>query len=279
MVVLAGLMVVGEIVLAADRLASVGPVWAWSLGLVGGLVAAALACCLWREWLGWHAVRRVDRLRSQLGQPGTDASAVLCRWAHALPEGQGGMEFWRAWQNARRSSEASAARKLDVYLERLDARVDSEIRREAARTGLLVTLSGVPWIDAAICVWRNLRLMRRVATAYGARPGAAGTVRLLRMVLWHAVAVDVTQHAADLVSTRIGTVASAGGQGLVAATLTARLGLWTQQVCRPLPMPRRSVAGFAAASAADEVGARVKRTVEWAARAVRARGGNAAASN
>ncbi|MDP7070400.1 MAG: DUF697 domain-containing protein [Phycisphaerales bacterium] len=265
------IFVAAEVVAAIQSLSAMGPLWGWMAGSCAGLVLTLLLLLAWREFSGWLAVRRVDRLRAMLtateAAPGRVAAA-MGRWAAGLPE-----------SNAKRSLAAVVSghmeltevrSHLDGLLKEIDADVDTLIRHEAARTGVLVALSGIPLLDAAVCIWRSLRLMRQVAGAYGARPGFFGTLRLLRMILVHAVAIDVTQHAAEAVSNRIGGVAAAGGQGLVAATLAARLGLWSQSVCRPLPIPRRSVAGFAASSAADEVALRVRQTVRRAARTVKA---------
>jgi putative membrane protein len=279
---LAAVVIAAEVVLEVQRVAALGPGWSWVVGVSALGVLAAITWLIGRELRGWLAVRRVERVREVLAHRDTSPTGkrVLTRWAHRLPDEAGACEHVAVWRQASaRGDEVAAQTELDVMLCGIDTRVDIEIRREAAKTGLLVTLSGIAILDALLCTWRNIRLMRRIAAAYGGRPGMVGTIRLLRMVLLHAVAVDLTQHAADVVSTRIGAVAAAGGQGLVAATLTARLGLWTQQVCRPAPIARRSVAGFAAASAADEVAIAVRRTVERAARAFRVRPGTPAERN
>jgi len=262
------------VILEVQRVAALGPVWAWVVGVFAAAVAAAVAWLIGRELRGWLAVRRVERVRAVLASEDTSHAGrrVLMRWLHRLPSESRYSTQLVAWHEAVQCGDQVLARtELGAFLDTIDRMVDTEIRREAAKTGLLVTLSGIALLDAMLCTWRNIRLMRRIAAAYGGRPGITGTIRLLRMVLLHAVAVDLSQHAADIVSTRIGAVAAAGGQGLIAATLTARLGLWTQQVCRPMPLAKRSVAGFAAASAADEVALRVRQTVERAARVFRVR--------
>lgn len=252
-----------------------GPAWAWAIEgglLVGGLL---LGVVCWREGVGWLRVRRVERLRRVVDSPEFHRATrhrLVKSWLKGLPDRDGKQACAAGWDDAVHARDDAAAMAVVTdYLNNVDQRIDSEIRREAARTGVIVSLSGIAVLDAALCMWRNLRLMRCIATEYGARPGLIGTVRLLRMVLLHAVAVDLTQHAAEAVSTRIGTVAAAGGQGLVAATLTVRVGLWTQQVCRPIELPRRSIAGFAVASAAEEVTYRVRQTVERAAGLLRVR--------
>ena len=271
---LAAVVLFAEVILEVQRVGALGPVWAWVVGVLAAAVAAAVALLIGRELRGWLAVRRVERVRAVLASEDTSQAGrrVLTRWSHRLPSESRYSTQLVAWHEAvQRGDQVLARTELGAFLDTIDRTVDTEIRREAAKTGLLVTLSGIALLDAMLCTWRNIRLMRRIAAAYGGRPGLTGTIRLLRMVLLHAVAVDLSQHAADIMSTRIGAVAAAGGQGLIAATLTARLGLWTQQVCRPMPLAKRSVAGFAAASAADEVALRVRQTVERAARVFRVR--------
>ena len=271
---LAAVVLIAEVILEVQRVGALGPVWAWVVGVLAAAVAAAVALLIGRELRGWLAVRRVERVRAVLASEDTSQAGrrVLTRWSHRLPSESRYSTQLVAWHEAvQRGDQVLARTELGAFLDTIDRTVDTEIRREAAKTGLLVTLSGIALLDAMLCTWRNIRLMRRIAAAYGGRPGLTGTIRLLRMVLLHAVAVDLSQHAADIVSTRIGAVAAAGGQGLIAATLTARLGLWTQQVCRPMPLVKRSVAGFAASSAADEVALRVRQTVERAARVFRVR--------
>jgi putative membrane protein len=276
-------VVAAELALLVHRVSVLGTGWSWAVGGAACAVLAVVAILCWQELIGWLRVRRVERLRDLMSAP-LEHSRATRRLAHVWmrslpksPHAEAMCEEWSVAVHAGDDLAASAA--LKIFLDAVDDRVDSEIRREAARTGIIVSLSGIALLDALLCIWRNLRLMRCIATEYGARPGLVGTVRLLRMVLLHAVAVDLTQHAAEAVSTRIGTVAAAGGQGLIAATLTVRIGLWTQQVCRPIPAPRRSIAGFAVASAADEVSIRVRRTVERAAGLLRVKVGSGVRAN
>jgi putative membrane protein len=280
MAVIAIVVIVSELALVAHRVSELGPIWGWTVAAALLLGGSLLGVVCWREGVGWLRVRRVERLRVAVESAGfhwTTRTRLVHAWMASLPEGDRTSTLIAQWDAAAVArDDASASAAVSEYLTRIDQRVDGEIRREAARTGVIVSLSGIALLDAVLCIWRNLRLMRRIATDYGARPGIIGTVRLLRMVLIHAVAVDLTQHAAEAVSTRIGTVAAAGGQGIVAATLTVRVGLWTQQVCRPIELPRRSIAGFAVASAADEVTYRIRQTVERAASLLRVRPGTSA---
>lgn len=257
------IFVVAEGVYLGQRAAALGPAWAWLVAMLAGLAGLALIGLLWREWRGWARVRGVGALRRRLqevGQPDEALSRAVSRWRAQLSGPTEALQdFDRHWLVG---SPEDSNQALERLMQALDRICESEIRREAARTGVLVTLSGVAILDAALCCWRNVRLMRKVAECYGARPGLYGTCRLVRMVLAHAVAVDLTHHAADAVSAKVGSVAAAGGQGLVAATLTVRLGLWTQSVCRPLSRSPRTIGAFIVTSAAGDVGHRVRKTMQ-----------------
>ncbi len=263
-VFLLGLVILSsEAVHLVSRVSELGAVWSWVVGSLASVVAIALLGLIWGEWRGWMMVRRVERLQHRLSNSAAHTSGLhraVSLWSRRLEEPSAALaDFDLAWHS---TDKCITLEPLETLMQSLDARCESEIRREAARTGVLVSLSGVPLLDAVLCCWRNLRLIRRIAQIYGGRPGMIGTLRLGRMVLAHAVTVDITQHAADVLSARVGALAAVGGQGLVAATLTVRLGLWTQSVCRPLPMARRTIGGFVVASAADEVGHQARRTVK-----------------
>jgi putative membrane protein len=85
-----------------------------------------------------------------------------------------------------------------------------------------------------------LRLIRRLATLYGGRPGAIGFLRLARATIAH-LAVTGGIAAGDSVIQQIlghGVAARLSarlGEGVVNGMLTARVGIAAIEVCRPLP--------------------------------------------
>lgn len=122
----------------------------------------------------------------------------------------------------------------------LDEAAYRVVARAARTTALGVSVSPVASIDAALVVWRSVRMVREIAQIYGLRPGAAATISLVRRLLYGAlqsVAVDVLGDAwVQLLGHRFASVLSARlGEGVFAAVRVARLGILAIEQCRPLP--------------------------------------------
>lgn len=122
----------------------------------------------------------------------------------------------------------------------LDEAAYRAVARAARATALGVSVSPVASIDAALVIWRSVRMVREIAQIYGLRPGAAATISLVRRLLYGAlqsVAVDVLGDAwIQLLGHRFASVLSARlGEGVFAAVRVARLGILAIEQCRPLP--------------------------------------------
>jgi putative membrane protein len=86
-------------------------------------------------------------------------------------------------------------------------------------------------------------MIRRVAELYGGRAGTLGSWRLTRAVLTHLVATGAVAVGDDLISSVAGgglvsKLSRRFGEGVVNGALTARVGVATIEVCRPLPFVR-----------------------------------------
>nr|WP_246504012.1 DUF697 domain-containing protein [Plastoroseomonas arctica] len=126
-------------------------------------------------------------------------------------------------------------------LARLDAAAAISGRDAALAVLTATAISPWPGLDGLIVVWRGSRLVRRVASLYGFRPGTLGTLTLFRRVAIDAgtvaaadlaVAAMVESFAHDAVLSRL------LGQAAGAATATRRMLRLARAVadaCRPLP--------------------------------------------
>ena len=100
-----------------------------------------------------------------------------------------------------------------------------------------------------------LNLIRRLAALYGGRPGALGVLKLFRQVISHLAVTGGVAVTDSVIQQLIGHGLAARlsarlGEGMVNGLLTARLGLLTLDMVRPLPfqeMPRPALNDVAGA--------------------------------
>ena len=122
--------------------------------------------------------------------------------------------------------------------------LDIEARRlvvaASKRVSVVTAISPRAAVDMVFVLINALRLVRQLAVLYGGRPGALGVIRLLRQVVSHLAVTGGVGVADSLVQQVIGHGIAAKlsarlGEGMVNGLLTARLGLLTIDLVRPLP--------------------------------------------
>jgi len=124
-------------------------------------------------------------------------------------------------------------------LKQIDAQAQQLISRHAAETAILVAISPLAVVDMFFIAWRNLRLINQLARLYGIELGYVSRIRLLRLVLVNMAFAGATEVITDLgmdwLSQDITAKLSARvAQGVGVGLLSARLGLKTQEFCRPI---------------------------------------------
>jgi putative membrane protein len=126
----------------------------------------------------------------------------------------------------------------------LMAPLDIEARRlvvaASKRVSLVTAISPRAAVDMVFVLINALRLVRQLAVLYGSRPGALGVLRLLRQVMSHLAVTGGVGVADSVVQQVIGHGIAARlsarlGEGMINGLLTARLGLLTIDLVRPLP--------------------------------------------
>jgi putative membrane protein len=122
--------------------------------------------------------------------------------------------------------------------------LDREARRlisvAAQRVSIVTAISPRAVVDVLFVLAAAARLIRQLARLYGGRPGALGLIKLTRQVIAHLAITGGLAASDSLIQQMLGhgiaaKVSSRLGEGLLNGLLTARLGLATIDVTRPLP--------------------------------------------
>lgn len=121
----------------------------------------------------------------------------------------------------------------------IDRRAYQLVVRAARDTAIATALSPAAVLDVAVVLWRNLKLVRDIASLYGARPGYAGSLRLLRRMLGNLAVAGVTESAHHVAVDALGgslaaAVSTRIGQGVINGLLSARIGIAAMSTCRPV---------------------------------------------
>ena len=153
------------------------------------------------------------------------------------------VEQEKTWQEAL-NGQHSDSELLQLYsrvvLTKVDEKAMTEIAKFSTEAVVLVALSPVALIDMLIMLWRNLRMINKVAGLYGLKLGYWSRIKLIKQVFVNMVYAGASELVADFGAEMIGAdllgkLSGRLAQGLGAGMLTARLGIKTMQLCRPIP--------------------------------------------
>lgn len=122
----------------------------------------------------------------------------------------------------------------------IDASARAATSAAARRVSIVTAVSPRAFVDILYVLWESIRLVRRISTLYGGRPGTIGMMRLTRAVLGHLAVTGTVALGDTIVQQVVGHGVAARlsarfGEGIVNGFMTARIGLSAIDVCRPLP--------------------------------------------
>ena len=122
--------------------------------------------------------------------------------------------------------------------------LDDEARRivlnSAKRVSVVTAISPRALVDVLFVLTEILRLIRRLATLYGGRPGMLGFLRLTRRSISHLAITGGMAAGESMMQQILGhgiaaRISTRLGEGVINGILTARVGIAAVDVCRPLP--------------------------------------------
>jgi putative membrane protein len=212
------------------------------------LFCVALIAVIGREVIGLFRLKRVAHLRLQADEAiernDGKAARVLAGDLLKLYSGRADTARGRS-KLAGHLPEVIDGRDLMALAERdllapLDAQARQLIMQAAKRVSVVTAVSPRAFVDIGFVLWESVRLVRRLATLYGGRPGFLGLFRLLRAVVTHLAVTGTIAVGETLFQQVVGQGLAARlsarlGEGVVNGLMTARVGLSAMDVSRPLP--------------------------------------------
>jgi putative membrane protein len=135
----------------------------------------------------------------------------------------------------------------------LDETARALVSGAAKRVSVVTAVSPRAAVDMVFVLITLVTLVRRLADLYGARPGALGLIRLLRLTVTHLAVTGGVAATDSLIQQMLGHGVAAKlsarlGEGVLNGLLTARLGLAAIEVARPLPfaaLPKPAIGDLA----------------------------------
>lgn len=145
---------------------------------------------------------------------------------------------------SRTSDALGDGERLELFsrtvLRPIDKRAYKLVIQGARDIGVVTAISPLGALDGVLVLGRSLMMLRQIARLYGVRPGAAGTLSLLRRSIRNVLLAGLTEVLTDAAAESVGASLAAllsakAGQGIANGVLAARLGIGAMEACRPLP--------------------------------------------
>jgi putative membrane protein len=213
------------------------------------LAGLSLICgrSVWREFAGLRQFKYQQNLKQQaqdiINEEGKIDAISLCdKISQRLPVDLAEFDH-SSWQQLN-LEEYNDVEIMQLYARNVLSQVDQKALKEIAKFSsesvVLVALSPIAIIDMLLMLWRNLRLVNKIAVLYGLKLSYWSRVKLIKQVIINMAYAGASELVADLGADLLGAellgkLSARMAQGLGAGMLTARLGLKAMHLCRPIP--------------------------------------------
>ncbi|MEM6549988.1 MAG: TIGR01620 family protein [Pseudomonadota bacterium] len=222
-----------------------------ALGCLGVLILAAVIG-VGRELAALARLGRIERVRSTAANALDGDSAAARQTLAALNGLYAGRPDLELSLTELKEAEGDTPDPKDrlalaeqTLMTPLDRSAEGAVARASRDVAAATALIPMAVLDIALVLYRNVRMVRRIAEIYGGRAGWFGSLRLLRAVATHMIATGAVAATDDLLGPLVGggvlgTVSRRAGEAALNAALTARVGAAAIEVCRPLPFSSRA---------------------------------------
>ncbi len=237
------------------------PTLGWATTGLLALAALSAVVIVARELFGLFRLSRITRLHetAEAALAANDEASMkkVLERLHGLyagrPDMRWRMERLEQHEEALLHPEERLTLAERELLQPLDAEAARIIATSSRQVAVMTALIPMATLDMALVATRNLAMLRRLATLYGGRPGLFGGLKLARMVMTHIALTGSLALTDTLVQNVLGKglagrLSARFGEGAVNGILTARVGIATLHLVRPLPFraaPAPKLADFA----------------------------------
>lgn len=223
------------------------PVVASLYGVLLFIISIIFGTTAYRELSSLRQLSRQDNVRAQIqsileDNHKYDARQLCEKISEQLPCDIA-MSEEKTWEKIIQP-EYTDIEVVDLYSKEILSSVDQKALDEVAKFStesvVLIAISPVAIIDMMLMFWRNLRMIDKVAGLYGLKLGYWSRIRLIKHVFINMAYAGASEIIADfgadlLGADLLGKLSGRMAQGLGAGMLTARLGIKTISLCRPIP--------------------------------------------
>jgi putative membrane protein len=203
-----------------------------------------------REWFKLRKLRDHFSVQEQseelLKNDGVGQGVKFCQKLAVKTHITAENPHYERWTNSVKPTH-SDAEILTMYqsmvMREQDKRAMTIVSKLSGEAAVLVAISPLAIADMLLIAWRNFRMIDQLSRIYGVELGYWSRIKLFKLVLVNMALAGASELAiessTDLLSLNVVEKLSArAGQGLGVGLLTARLGIRTLSLLRPIPFAK-----------------------------------------